>query len=148
MRATDAELGYTQGNDTEPPAPQVGVLLEFVEGPYKGTSITWYGFFTEKTKAATVRALRTLGWVSNDLTDLSAVRGEAPCTIQVEPDLQGVPRARVRFIGGGVIAMKTVMNEEQKKAFAASMQAFAATIAAPPKQENKPVEVKPAQKFF
>jgi hypothetical protein len=130
MRATDAELGYTNGTEAEPPKPQVGVLLEFSDGPYKGTSLTWYGFFTDKTRAGTIRALRTLGWAGDDLSDLSSVRGEAPCTIQTEPDLEGVVRARVRFIGGGTIAMKTTMSDDQKKAFAASMKAFASTIKA------------------
>lgn len=128
MRATDSDLGYTQGSDGSPPAPQVAVLMEFVDGPYKSLTLTWYGFFTDKTKASTFRALRTLGWQGDDLSDLSTVRGEAPCTIQVDTDLQGVPRANIRFIGGGALAMKNTMSDEQKKAFAASMKAFASTV--------------------
>lgn len=130
MRAIDADLGFTQGTEQEPAKPQVAVLLEFTNGPWKGTTLTWYGFFTDKTKQATIRALRSLGWQGDDLSDLSTVRGEAPCTIQMETDLEGVTRPRVRFIGGGVIAMKNTMNDEQKKAFAASMKAFAAGITA------------------
>jgi len=145
MRATDAELGYTAGSDTEPAKPQVALLMEFVDGPYKGLSLTWYGFFTDKTKAGTIRALRAVGWQGDDLTELTTARGEAPCTVQTEADLDGVTRARIRFIGGGVIAMKSVMNHDQKKAFAASMRAFASTIAAP-KEEKK--EVIAEKKFF
>lgn len=136
MRAVDAELGFTAGSDAEPPKPQVAILFEFVDGPYKGTSLTWYGFFTDKTRAGTIRALRTAGWSGNDLSDLSTCRGDAPCTIQIEPDLEGTPRARIRFVGGGAIAMKSVMSDDQKKAFAASMMAFAAGIAAPPTTVN------------
>lgn len=157
MRAVDAELGFTQGTESEPAKPQVAVLLEFVDGPYRGTSITWYGFFTEKTRQSTLRALRTLGWQGDDVSDLSTVRGEAPCTVQVEADLTGVPRPRIRFIGGGVIAMKNTMTDEQKKAFAASMKAFAAgvtastptenTNAAPPSGGAAP-SGKPGEKFF
>lgn len=137
MKCTDGELGYTAGNAEkgEAPAPQLALLMEFVDGPYKGLSITWYGFFTEKTKASTIRALRTVGWTGDDLTDLSTARGRAPCTVQVEADLQGVLQARIRFIGGGAIAMKNIMNTDQKAAFAASMKAFASTIAA---DEPKP----------
>lgn len=154
MRATDAELGFTQGTDAEPPKPQVGVLLEFVDGPYKGTSLTWYGFFTEKMRAGTIRALRSLGWQGDDLSELSSVRGEAPCTIQTEPDLTGVVRARVRFVGGGAIAMKTTMSDEQKKAFATSMKAFASTIKAGQEETQAPQNGQPGnvgptgQKFF
>lgn len=151
MRAVEAELGYTQGSEGSPPAPQVAILFEFCDGPYKGTSLTWYGFFSEKTKAGTIRALRLTGWQGDNLADLSTCRGEAPCVIQVEPDLQGVARAKIRFVGGGVIAMKNVMNEEQKKAFAASMMAFAATINASA-PTDKPASNGPTgqagQKFF
>lgn len=142
MRAIDAELGYTnakeatEGAADNAPKPQVAILFEFVEGPYKGTSLTWYGFFTEKTKAATFRALRLVGWQGDDLSDLSTARGEAPCVVQNEQDLDGVWRARIRFVGSGQLAMKNVMNDEQKKAFAASMKAFASTIKAPPKEET------------
>lgn len=134
MRAVDAELGYTQGTAEAPPAPQVAVLLEFIDGPYKGLTITWYGFFTEKTKQATVRSLRTLGFTGDNLADLATVRGEAPCTVVVENDLHGVAQARIRFVGGGAIAMKNTMSEEQKKAFATSMQAFISTV----KGDDKP----------
>lgn len=130
MRAVDAELGFTNGTETEPAKPQVAVLLEFLDGPFKATSLTWYGFFTDKTEKSTFLALRTLGWQGNDLSDLSTVRGEAPCTVQVEPDLEGTPRARVRFVGGGAIAMKNVMTPEQKKAFAAAMMGKAAGVQA------------------
>lgn len=136
MRATDAALGYTNGT---PPAPQVGVLMEFVDGPYKGLSLTWYGFFTDKTEVSTFRALRTLGKEDDDLSDLSMVTGEAPCTVVIEPDLNGVAQAKIRFIGGGAIAMKSVMSEEQKKAFAAAMKAkFSQVKATDDKKESTP----------
>lgn len=144
MRATDADLGYTQGSEGNPPSPQVAVLMEFVDGPYKGQSITWYGFFTEKTKTGTIRALRLLGLVGDDVSDLSTVRGQAPCTVQVEPDLHGVAQAKIRFVGGGAIAMKNTMSPEQKKAFAASMQALVSTV----KSEDKATPPAPNGKFF
>ncbi len=137
MRATDADLGFTQGSDNGPPAPQVGVLLEFVDGKYKGTSITWYGYFTEKTKSSTIRALRTLGWQGDDLADLTTVRGEANCTVQVDVDLENNPRPVVRFIGGGAIAIKNVMTPEQKAAFALSMKELASGIKGPEKKEEE-----------
>lgn len=149
MRATDADLGYTAGSENEPAKPQVAILLEFVEGPYAGQSLTWYGFFTEKTKTGTMRALRLLGLTGNDISDLSTVRGNAPCVVVTEPDLQGVARAKVRFIGGGALALKNVMSEEQKKAFAASMSAFAASIVAEQKKpEAEAAPGTPAKPFF
>lgn len=132
MRAIDADLGYTAGGDASPPAPQVGVLLEFVDGPNKGLALTWYGHFTEKTKKQTLLALRTLGWTGNDLSALDSVRGEAPCTVGIETDLHGVMRPRVRFVGSAGLGIKNVMTPEQKKAFAASMLGLAETIKSEP----------------
>jgi hypothetical protein len=145
MRAVDADLGFTNGSDTEPAKPQVAILFEFVDGPYKGTSITWYGFFTEKTEKSTLLALRTCGWQGNDLSDLSTVRGEAPCTIQIEADLEGVLRPKIRFVGGGAIAMKNVMTPEQKKAFAAAMMGKAAGVQSTPAQTQGTPNGAPSQ---
>ena len=150
MTALDADLGFTNGSEGEAGKPQVAVLLQFDEGPHKGTTLTWYGFFTEKTKLSTIRALRTLGWESNDLSELDTVRGSAPCVVETEGDLEGVVRARVRFIGAGVLAMKNTMDDAQKKAFALSMSALAATLKVEPKKEPAAAgdAAKPATKKF
>ena len=123
MRAVEAQLGYTNDNK-----PQVAVLLEIVEGEHAGLTLTWYGYFTEKTETGTLRSLRLLGFKGDDLTDLSSVNGQAPCTIQAEADLKGVIHAKVRWIGGGALALKNVMTADQKAAFSASMKAKLAAI--------------------
>ncbi len=129
MKCTDAELGFTSGSEGSEAKPQVALMLVFCDGPNEAQGLTWYGFFTEKTKAGTIRALRTLGWVGDDLGDLSTCRGEAPCTVVTEVDLNGNPRSKIRWIGGGALANKNPMNEDQKKAFAMSMRDFAKSIA-------------------
>lgn len=132
MTAQEAELGYTQGNADSPPAPQVAVLLVFADGPFQGQALTWYGYFSEKTKAGTIRALRAIGWTGTDLANLTTARGTAPCTVQTDVDLDGVPRSRVRWVGGGGLAMKNVMSEDQKKAFSASMAGFIQAVGGAP----------------
>jgi hypothetical protein len=132
MRATDAELGFTAGGEGKDSKPQVAVLLEFVDGPHKGSTLTWYGYFTEKSKPITVRALRALGMQGNNIAEaLDTIRGETSCVVEVENDLEGNARPRVRWVGqGGSLAMKKPMSEHEKAAFSASLQATFAAVPA------------------
>lgn len=129
--AGQVDLGFTKNE-----GPQVAVLLEFLEGPYAGEAITWYGGFSEKARQHTIRALRSLGWQGDDLSDLSTVTGSTPCTVQVEPDQQGVLRARIRYVGGGSVALPNRMTDVQKRAFALSMKELAQSIPAEAPKPN------------
>lgn len=120
------DLGYTQSEGA-----QVAVLLAFEDGDHAGEAVTWYGHFSEKTKQHTIRALRTLGWQGDDLSDLSTVTGRALCTVQVERGQKdGILRPRVRFVGGGSVALSNRMTDDQKRAFALSMKELARSIPA------------------
>jgi hypothetical protein len=137
-RGVTAALGFTS-NDSE----QVGVDLVFSpdqDEEVDGRHITWYGYFTEKTEATTLKALRALGWASESLADLSGVdTNEVEVVVAYEQGLDGVERARVRWInaiGGGGLAMKSKMSEDQARAFAERMRGkvLATAKAAPPAQ--------------
>lgn len=66
MRASEAEL-----TETPDGKPQVYIRLQTVEAPQR--SISWYlGFGSEKAEEFTMKSLRSLGFVGNDLTKLSA----------------------------------------------------------------------------
>lgn len=118
MRVVEADLGYTSKQ-----RPQVALLLEIKAGAHAGEAYTWYGHFTDAARMRTIQSLRTLGWKGDDISELGTlIGGEAQCSIQIEPDLDGVDRARVGFIGRGNLAMKERMSDEQKKAFAASLK--------------------------
>jgi hypothetical protein len=123
-RGVMAELGFTS-NEHE----QVGVLVSFApdqDVDVDGRQLTWYGQFTEKSEPHTLKALRTFGWAGADLADLSGIdANEVEAVVVHEEDLQGEPRARIRFInplGQGGVAMKSKMTEEQAKAFAERMR--------------------------
>ena len=123
-RGVNAVLGYTS-NDHE----QVGVELVFSsdqDEEVDGLHITWYGQFTEKSEDHTLKALRTLGWAGDNIADLTGIdRNEVELVVVHEEDLQGVLRARVRFInpvGGTGVAMKNKMSEDQARAFAERMR--------------------------
>lgn len=150
IRGVSYALGYTSGDNE-----QVGVELEFQPDQHEdvdGRHITWYGQFSEKAEPFTLKTLRTLGWVGDDISDLSGIVDGPVCeaVIQHEADLQGETRARVRFInalGAGGVAMKSRMSTEQAAAFAERMRgkAMAMGKAAPPSAATpKPAAPKPA----
>lgn len=135
MRCDEAVIGKTKDGN-----PQVGLLMIFTDGPYKGMGMTFYGHFTDKTDANTIRALRTLGWQGDDLRDLSSViGGEAPCTIQTKAAYgDRGPSSEIRFIGAPSVGIKEVMPDNELDGFALRMKALASKIPA-----AKP-QVKPA----
>jgi hypothetical protein len=116
-RALDAALGETS-KGTE----QVGVQFELLDHP--GTSITWWGYFSDKTMASTIKALRTCGWEGADLEDLSGIeKNEVQLVIQHETDDKGVTRAKVRWVNGtGGVAMANAMAPDKAKSFAQRMK--------------------------
>lgn len=124
-RASESALGYT-ANDTE----QVAIDFELLEGDDQGKHITWYGFFTDKTIEVTLKSLRTCGFTSDNLADLNLPvdengigTNEVTLVIEHEEDLEGNPRARVRWInGGGGVALKTRMDAGAAAAFAERMK--------------------------
>jgi len=129
-------LGYTS-QDGE----QVGIDIMLMPDQHEdvdGRHLTWYGQFSEKAAQFTIKTLRTLGWVGDDLSDLTGIdTNECDAVIAHEQDLQGEWRARIRFInplGSGGVAMKSKMSSEQAKAFAERMrgQVLALGKAAPP----------------
>jgi hypothetical protein len=89
-RARDWKLGVTS-NGKE----QVAVAFRLEDG----RTITWYGYFTDKTLDRTVETLRICGWDGNDPRDLTGLdRNEVALVIEHERDAVGQVRARVRWV--------------------------------------------------
>lgn len=140
-KAKEAALGETSTGKE-----QVAIRFE-LEG--LGTSMTWYGYFTEKTTESTFKALRTAGWHGQDLSDLSDLsRPDVPVVnlvVEHETDEKGATRARVRWINStGGIGIKSALPADKAKAFAAKMRgalvAFDKSAGAP---KPRPVETTP-----
>lgn len=123
-RATDAQLGFTEGGKE-----QVAVAFEIVsDGDHCGETITWYGYFTEKTTERTFESLRTCGWDSDDLSQLDGVRGECEIVVEHEEDQNGKERARVKWVnrpGAGGVSLKNKMSDGQRLSFAERMKGAA-----------------------
>jgi hypothetical protein len=126
------EFGLTKGG-----ADQVAVQFEIVEGPYKGYTLTWYGYFTDKTTKRTMESLRYCGWRSDDISTLEGM-GSLLVQIVVAQEEQtegknaGKTYPKVRWVnqlgGGGPIKLEKPMDAGQKKMFAARMRMHAKQV--------------------
>lgn len=122
-RGVEAALSTTKAGQ-----PQVAVLVEIIEGEFAGERRTWFGHFTEKTEDKTLEQLRTLGWSTDDLTDLTGIdANEVSIKVDHEPDQNGGERDRIRWINrpGSGLAIKERMDDQAARAFAARMRAKA-----------------------
>jgi hypothetical protein len=119
-RGVEGELSYAEtGNE------QVAVLFAITEEGFEHQMITWYGYFTDKTEESTLKALHTMGWEGDDLSDLTGIdRNEVYLVIVHEEGQDGQTRARVRWVNAtpGRLALKNRMDEGQKAAFAERMR--------------------------
>lgn len=102
---------------------QVGVSYRITQGEYAGRVQTWYGFFnTPENAQRTVKSLRASGWKGDDVTNLTGItENDVNIVVEVE-EFQGKTRNKVAWVNGAGVAMKNVMNDQQKKALAARMK--------------------------
>jgi hypothetical protein len=107
---------------TKKQEPQILLSFEILdEGEDFGRRITWYGFFTEKTRDSTLKALRACGWVGDDLENLGALDAQVSLVIEHEDD-DGKQRAKVRWVNSLGFKVTSPMSPSDLKAFAASMR--------------------------
>jgi len=134
--AVDGVLGETSTGKE-----QIVVTFEVTQPEaFVGRRINWYGYFTEKTADRTLESLRYCGWTGNDLSVFEfssqvnpASQGfgsqEVVIVVEHEPDQNGTPRARVRWVnqaGGGGVKQK--LDTGKAKALAARMKARLAML--------------------
>jgi len=122
--AGERVLGVTSKN-----SPQVAVECIIDQPGFEGRSITYYGYFTDAALQYAVANLRAMGWVGDNLADLSTI-GKVPFNIVVEhEEYDGKVRAKVVFINAGGVAVANVMNADETNRFAASMRSKIAALA-------------------
>lgn len=114
--------------------------------PETQETITWYGYFTDKSAPITFKALRTLGWTGDDLSDLSAIQdAEAMLAIKHE-EYNGRVTPKVNWVNPvNGPSLQNQMGPDALKAFAARMKPQVRAHDASegkPKMNGKP----PAQK--
>jgi hypothetical protein len=142
--ATKGELGTTSTGKE-----QIAVTFDFVDAAHAGKSMTWFGYFTEKTEQRTFETLRTCGFKGTDLTDLSSLSGETP-TVELVVEAEeynGEWRPKVKWvnnIGGG--SLKSPLVGDQAKSFAARMAAKMKAFDATAGKSAAPAPKAPAAK--
>lgn len=138
-------LGYTSNG-----SPQVAVELRILDDGHAGDSITWFGFFSEKTQERTLESLRILGWKTDDLSNLDGITDNEVSVTMEEEEYNGEVRLKAQWINRlGGIALKERMTPVQAKAFAQQMKgaAIASRGATPAPTAGKPPATRaPAQR--
>jgi hypothetical protein len=105
---------------------QLGVSFDLLDRP--GQQIAWYGFFTDKALATTVKAMRAMGWQGSDPSECSENGGsldanEVSLVVEHEQDQDGQLCARVRWVNSmGGLGMKEQLQGNDLKAFGAQLR--------------------------
>lgn len=149
-KAKEWGLGETNSGNI-----QVGVLFELTEPGAEGQRIAWYGGFTEKGAPITFRALRTMGWVGSDVTELdapAAALNTNEVELVIEPETyEGKTTTKVKWvneIGAGGVALKNRLSPEKKASFAADMKGRLLAFDQKNKSSRSPPASHPAAKGF
>lgn len=107
-------------SETKSGDPQAVVTFSF-ESEGKAHTIPWYGYFTEKTTAQTVKSLIICGLKGNNPAGPLEIGKEVNIVIEVEIDQQGKERNKVRWVNalGGI---KNVIPQDMAKAKLAGLE--------------------------
>jgi hypothetical protein len=134
-RAVEGAMGETEGGK-----PQIAIELQVLDEGFAGETITWFGYFSEKTLKRTFESLRILGWKGDDLTSLDGITDNEVKIVVIEDTYEGKTRLKVNWINRpGGLALKTPMSPDRVKSFAAEMRGEAvASRQGKPAQTAKP----------
>jgi hypothetical protein len=106
-------------------------------------TIGWSGFFTEKTQARTLEALRACGWRGDDLSQLSFPAGNEVLLVIEDEEYEGKLHSRVAFVNSiRGPSVKNAMAPQDLKMFAARMKG--AIVAFDQAQKAAGVQAPPA----
>lgn len=119
--AKGAKFDKTKAKGTD----YVAVEFEIMEGPHKGETITWYGYFTEATQGRTVESLQHAGctFPGDDVTDLEGLGTTEVQIVVNHEEYQGKTSARVQWVNSMSVGPQVhQMAPDQKSAFAARLR--------------------------
>ena len=140
--AQSIQFGHAGQDDKEQVA--VEFRLTNPDDPECGYSITWFGFFTEKTIKRTIESLRYCGWKGDDLAELPTLADtgmladEVDLVVQHE-EYEGNVRAKVAWVnrpGGGRVQLAKPMEATSLASFAARMKSSIKAAEAAPRQRS------------
>lgn len=109
--------------ETKSGAEQVAVEFSILTEGAAETSLTWHGYFSEKTFDRTIQSLRYCGWSGDDMTNLEGLDANEVDIVVEDEEYEGKTFAKVQWVNKpGGLQLKAPMAEEKAKAFAASMR--------------------------
>jgi hypothetical protein len=140
--AQSIQFGFAGQDDKE----QVVIEFRLTNGddPDFGHSISYFGFFTDKTIKRTIESLRYCGWKGDDLAELPvlAETGMLPDEVDLVVDheeYEGNVRAKVKWVnrpGGGRVELAKPMEPTSLAAFSARMKGSIKAAEAAPRQRG------------
>lgn len=74
------------GESKEKGTPFIELYFSIVEGPCTGESVRWTTYFTDKMAEMSIKALQTMGWAGDDMSEFS------------DGDLHGLDANRVQIV--------------------------------------------------
>jgi hypothetical protein len=102
---------------------QVGVEFEILTPDAEFKTLTWYGYFTEKTLDRTIESLRIMGWTGNDLEQLSGLDTNEVDLVVDEEEYEGKLHTKVQWVNRvGGLQIKAPLSPEKTRSFAAAMK--------------------------
>jgi hypothetical protein len=124
--AVNSDAGYTAKGTEQ-------IVLTFELHNDKRSTITHYRYLSDAALEYTLKDLRTIGWIGDDVGDFA--KGlPSGCDREVElvihhEEFEGKTHARVRFVNAvGGVALKNAMAPDQAKAFGARMKGKIAAL--------------------
>lgn len=129
---TFVQFGTTKSKDGAQGKKQVLMQFEILDGQHAGRRVPWWGYFTEKSWANTVKGLRACGFKGDELHTLPAQQldQEVSITIGIN-EWEGKQNNRVEWVNPASTGIKLAdpMNGNDLRQFSAFMKSKAATIA-------------------
>ncbi len=102
------------------------ISFELTDGPHKGQSIVWDGYFTDATWQRTFDSMRHCGWEGTDVGDLSGLdKNEVELVIEQET-YEGKLRDKVKWVNRlGGVGTRNALTGEALRSLADSMRSRA-----------------------
>jgi hypothetical protein len=115
-RAVEFDFDASNGKEC------IVVRFEFTDGPHKGKSIQWWGYFMDAAVQRTLDSLRHCGWTGETLGDMTGM-GDAEVELVVEDqEYNGKVSSKVRWVNRPArLMVKNAMSHEQMDAFSKRM---------------------------
>ncbi len=128
-KAVQAELGFAE-TGTE----LVAVLFELTEGEFRGTRITWRGYFTDRTSKRAIESLKFTGWKGSWETWEGLGSLHVQLDVQEDRDMKSgeVRGTRVAWVNPSGLMMRNGMDPAQRKAFAGRMTGLVTEVMSTP----------------